>query len=105
MQRIDIGSAAPLSCLGHVHYKGSHISVPACTGVVNRPKSTQFHCPNIDTVNPLCIQQHPSVLEADIYEYEKLACSSRVVDLPNAAEIIPTVALQKRQGIESEKRC
>ena len=48
----------------------------------------------------LHIQKHPTVLESS-YNYEKLACSSRVVELPNAAEILPTVALKKRQGTES----
>ena len=36
------------------------------------------------------------------YNYEKLACSSIIVELPNAAEILRTVALQKRQGMEFE---
>ena len=36
------------------------------------------------------------------YNYEKLACSSRVVELPNAAEILPPVALEKRQRTEPD---
>ena len=36
------------------------------------------------------------------YSYEKLACGSRVMELHNAAEILLKVALQKRQGTESE---
>ena len=35
------------------------------------------------------------------YNYEKLAYSSRIVELPNAVEMLPTVALKKRQGTES----
>ena len=34
------------------------------------------------------------------YDYEKLECSRRVMELDNAAEILPTVALQNRQGTE-----
>ena len=35
------------------------------------------------------------------YDYENSTCISRVVELPNDAEISPTVALEKRQGTES----
>jgi len=34
-----------------------------------------------------------------------LACSIRIVELPNAAEILSTVVLQKRRGTQSENRC
>ena len=36
------------------------------------------------------------------HNYEKLVCSSRVMELPNAAEILLTVILEKRQGTESD---
>ena len=55
----------------------------------------------IERVTLLHIQQHPSVLEVAIV-YEKLACCSRVVELPNAVEISAIVALEKRQGTESD---
>ena len=57
-------------------------------------KNTIIH---VDRVTLLHIQQHPSVLEA-----VKTTKSSRVVELSNAAEILPTVALKKRQGTESD---
>ena len=36
------------------------------------------------------------------HNYETLVCSSRVMELPNAAEILLTVILEKRQGTESD---
>jgi len=45
------------------------------------------------------IQQHPSVLEAARITK---SCDSRVVEVYDATEILPKVALQKGQGTESE---
>ena len=46
------------------------------------------------------IRQHLSVLEADRITK---SCDSRVVEVHDAAEILPKVALQKGQGTESER--
>jgi len=41
------------------------------------------------------------VLEAAMHDYEKLARNSRAMELHNAAEISPKVALQNRQETKS----
>ena len=71
----------------------------ACVLGCLRQKKYEFHCLIIDRVTLLHISAIPLSARGS-YNYEKLMCSSRVVELSNAAEILQTVALEKRQGTD-----
>lgn len=66
-----------------------------------QPKVYQIHHPITDTVTPA---QHSATPLSGwgSYDYKKLAHSSRAAELHNSTEILQKVALQKRQGTESE---
>ena len=59
----------------------------------------KIHCLSTERTTLLHIQQNLSMLKA--VNYKRFVYSSRLMELPNAAEISSTVALDKRQGTEA----
>ena len=68
----------------------------------SKAKNSQIHYPIIDTVTLLYIQLHPSVLEAATVTKRRHAAAGSMHELPNGAENLPIVALQKGQGMKSK---